>query len=72
MHHSFTSGFANASVPPELRMKLTGRSSEAVHRGYTHHELDVLKSAVSKLPGLNCAPDKNAIHTPQPSTIQVS
>jgi integrase len=53
LRHSFTSGLANAGVSPELRMKLTGHSSEAVHRGYTHHELEVLKSAVSKLPSLN-------------------
>jgi integrase len=52
LRHSFTSGLANAGVTPELRMKLTGHSSEAVHRGYTHHELEVLKSAVTKLPSL--------------------
>jgi len=34
-------------------MKLTGHSSEAAQRGYTHNELEVLKSAVSKLPSLN-------------------
>jgi len=49
LRHSFTSGLANAGVAPELLMKLTGHSSEAVCRGYTHHELEVLKSAVSKL-----------------------
>jgi integrase len=53
LRHSFTSALANAGVIPELRMKLTGHSSEAVHRGYTHHELDALKTAVSKLPSLN-------------------
>jgi integrase len=53
LRHSFTSGLANAGVAPELRMKLTGYSSEAVHRGYTHHELEILKGAVSKLPSLN-------------------
>jgi len=53
LRHSFTSALANAGVAPELRMKLTGHSSEAVHRGYTHHELETLKAAVSKLPSLN-------------------
>ncbi len=24
---------------PEVRMKLTGHKTDAVHRGYTHHEL---------------------------------
>jgi integrase len=53
LRHSFTSALANAGVAPELRMKLTGHSSEAVHRGYTHHELETLKAAISKLPPLN-------------------
>ena len=35
--HSFTSALANANVAPELRMKLTGHTTEAIHRGYTHH-----------------------------------
>jgi integrase len=58
LRHSFTSVLANAGVSPELRMKLTGHSSEAVHRGYTHHELDTLKAAVSKLPALSGEPAK--------------
>ena len=33
LRHSFTSALANANVAPELRMKLTGHTSEAVHRG---------------------------------------
>ena len=53
LRHSFTSALANAGVAPELRMKLTGHSSESVHRGYTHHELENLRSAVTKLPSLN-------------------
>lgn len=52
LRHSFTSALANAGVAPELRMKLTGHSSAAVHKGYTHHELKVLKDAVGKLPSL--------------------
>ena len=52
LRHSFTSALANAEVAPELRMKLTGHSSEAIHRGYTHHELALLRSAVAKLPSL--------------------
>ena len=34
LRHSFTSALANSGVSPELRMKLTGHKSEAVHRGY--------------------------------------
>jgi integrase len=52
LRHSFTSALANAQVSPEVRMKLTGHSSEAIHRGYTHHEMNVLKKAVQKLPSL--------------------
>ncbi len=52
LRHSFTSALANAQVAPELRMKLTGHSSDAIHRGYTHHELATLRDAVEKLPSL--------------------
>jgi integrase len=52
LRHSFTSALANANVAPELRMKLTGHTSEATHRGYSHLELAVLRKAMSKLPGL--------------------
>ena len=50
LRHSFTSALANAGVSPELRMKLTGHKSAAVHQGYTHHELQTLKAALAKLP----------------------
>lgn len=53
LRHTFTSGLANAGVPPELRMKLTGHKSVAVHGGYTHHELKALSAALAKLPGAN-------------------
>jgi integrase len=52
LRHSFTSALANAGVSPELRMKLTGHKSAEVHRGYTHLELETLKTALGKLPGL--------------------
>lgn len=52
LRHSFTSALANAGVAPELRMKLTGHQSSAIHRGYTHHELETLRQAVAKLPGV--------------------
>ena len=52
LRHSFTSALANAGVSLELRMKLTGHASEAVHRAYTHHEMDTLRAAVSKVPTL--------------------
>ena len=52
LRHSFTSALANAGVSPELRMKLTGHKSAEIHRGYTHLEMDTLKEAIKKLPGL--------------------
>ena len=51
LRHSFTSALANANVAPELRMKLTGHTSEAAHRGYSQHDLAVLRKAVLKMPG---------------------
>jgi hypothetical protein len=33
--------------------KLTGHKSAEIHRGYTHLELETLKDAIKKLPGLN-------------------
>ena len=53
IRHSFTSALANAGVSPELRMKLTGHKSAEIHRGYTHLEMDTLKEAIKKLPGLH-------------------
>jgi integrase len=52
LRHSFTSALANAGVSPELRMKLTGHKSAEIHRGYTHLELETLREAIKKLPGL--------------------
>jgi len=52
LRHSFTSALANAGVAPELRMKLTGHTTEAAHRGYTHHELETLRASIAKLPTL--------------------
>jgi integrase len=53
LRHSFTSALANEGVTEELRMKLTGHTTKAVHRGYTHHQFERLRAAVGKLPGLN-------------------
>ena len=52
LRHSFTSALANEGVTEELRMKLTGHTTKAVHRGYTHHELETLRGAINKLPQL--------------------
>ncbi len=52
LRHSLTSALLNAGVAQELRMKLTGHKSAAVHRGYSHAEMGTLRAAVAKLPGL--------------------
>ena len=53
LRHSFTSALANAGVPEEVRMKLTGHSSKDVHRGYTHHELETLRKAIGTIPSIS-------------------
>jgi integrase len=50
LRHSFTSALANQNVSSELRMKLTGHSTEGEHKKYTHHEMDNLRAAVKKNP----------------------
>ena len=45
LRHTFVSRLANAGIAPEVRMKLSGHTSE-VHRTYTHHEIANLHSAV--------------------------
>jgi integrase len=52
LRHTFASLQANAGVSMETRMKLTGHSNEAVHAGYTHTGMDVLKKAVDMMPRL--------------------
>jgi len=49
LRHSFNSHLADAGVPEELRMKLTGHKSRDVHQRYTHQQLATLKDAVDKL-----------------------
>jgi len=50
LRHSFTSILANAGVPEELRMALTGHKERAVHQRYTHRELQQLQGAIAVLP----------------------
>jgi len=52
LRHGFTSALANQNVPSELRMKLTGHSTEGEHKKYTHPELDHLRATVEKIPSL--------------------
>jgi integrase len=56
LRHSFASNLANAGVPPDLRMRLTGHRSIDVHRRYTHLELAPLVQAIGSLPSLKQNP----------------
>ena len=53
LRHSFVSALANSGVASEVRQKLVGHSDSGVHKRYTHHELQILRDAVAKLPSLN-------------------
>jgi integrase len=50
LRHSFNSALANAGVPEEVRMKLTGHASKVMNSHYTHLQVDTLKNAVTTLP----------------------
>jgi len=50
LRHSFNSALANAGIPEEIRMKLTGHSSKPMHAPYTHLEMGTLEKAVKALP----------------------
>lgn len=50
LRHSFSSLLANAGVPEERRMALTGHVTRDVHQQYTHHQLQALRDAVAVLP----------------------
>lgn len=52
LRHTFTSLLANADVDKEVRMKLTGQTTSAVHANYTHHDAATLSEAIAKLPTL--------------------
>jgi integrase len=51
--HSLTSIMANAGVPVEVRQKFTGHATADMNIHYTHHDIETLRSAVSKLPSLS-------------------
>ena len=53
LRHSFVSSLLNAGVPQDVRQRLAGHSTAAVHAIYSHHELEALRSAVAKLPSID-------------------
>jgi integrase len=50
LRHTFTSILANADIPEEVRMNLTGQKTSAVHANYTHFDAATLAAAIDKLP----------------------
>ncbi|MFM9955474.1 MAG: tyrosine-type recombinase/integrase [Opitutaceae bacterium] len=52
LRHTFNTVLMNKGVPQELRMKLSGHASEAMNSRYSHAEIETLRAAVGKLPGV--------------------
>jgi integrase len=49
LRHTAISEQANRGIAEEIRMKLSGHKSK-VHQQYTHHELEVLRKEIEKVP----------------------
>ena len=47
------SALANADVPQEIRMQLTGHATIEMNRLYTHRDLVPLQKAIAKLPRIH-------------------
>ncbi len=52
LRHTFISAMANAGVSEELRMEIAGQTTGAVHKIYTHHEAERLRSAITTIPSI--------------------
>lgn len=52
LRHTFNSQLINAGVAQEIRMRLSGHSSKEANAIYSHVELDTLRAAIGKLPGV--------------------
>ena len=50
LRHSFMSAMMNAGIAPEVRQKLVGHSTLAIHQSYSHAEWETLTAAVSSIP----------------------
>jgi integrase len=50
LRHTFNSILANAGIPEETRMALTGDTTREMNQRYTHRELAIYREAVSVLP----------------------
>jgi integrase len=52
LRHSLTSQLANADVAQEIRQRILGHETAAIHAGYTHTERETLARAVGKMPSV--------------------
>ena len=52
LRHGTVSALANAGVAPDVRQKLVGHASAAIHAEYTHHGAALLRAAVDVLPSV--------------------
>jgi integrase len=52
LRHTFTSMLANADVPEEVRMRMTGHTETTTHQIYTSLEIETLRSGLEKIPNL--------------------
>jgi len=52
LRHTVVSALANAGFAHDIRKKLAGHADPKIHATYAHHEVDVLRDAVAKLPRL--------------------
>lgn len=52
LRHTLTSLMHNAGVSAELRMQVTGHSTEEAHGTYTHTEIETLRNALANVPSL--------------------
>lgn len=53
LRHTFNTVLLNQGVAQELRMKLSGHASEEMNSRYSHAEIETLRAAVAKLPGVS-------------------
>jgi integrase len=50
--HTFNSILANAGIPEETRMALTGHTTRAMNQVYTHRQLSSYRDAVAVVPAI--------------------
>ena len=62
LRHSFNSALANAGVPEDVRMKLTGHASKVMNKNYTHLNVATLKNAMTTMPLFGSTKSENPEH----------